>query len=393
MGLCTASGVPVSSARVTMQLQGCWVLDLVASDQVAPGPVTVLIQDGLSFKGTAARGGVWLDSDFMRVLPGAGGMGKIAKAKAYRNVTASVIIKDLLGVAGETLSSTSSSKVLKTQFPFYSVNADAVGRCLSAILQDPRMAGATWRSLPDGTVFVGTETWPDSGLLAPAAYQDIDELPHQGRAELGFEAPVLVPGVSLEGRHVGAVEHVIDGEKCRTTVWFNEAASVTDRLKAALYAIVRTALPRLPYAAPRFARVVSSATSIDGTTTMDVIPEDGSFPTQQGVPLFHGDPGERVTIAAGTRVLLEFSGFDPSQPFVRSFAGGEHVTNRRISADMVDVGGAAGDFAAQSTALSVYLKLLAAHVHSGGTLALGLTGPSATIAAPPPIAAKNVKVQ
>jgi hypothetical protein len=342
VGLCTVNGTPVARARITMPRTGCWVADLVASQPVdASAGVTIVIEQGMTLKGSQARGGPWLDSGYLRILPGAGGMGTIARAKGYRNVSASVIIKDLLATAGEKLAPNSSSKVLATQFPFYVVQAAPVGDCLAALLMDTRIAAATWRSLIDGTVWVGTETWPDSGLMAPGDYQDISEAPHQGVADLGFEAPTLVPGVALEGRNVSAVEHNIDGERCRTKVWFEDPQSVADRMKAAIYAIARTAMPRLAYAAPRIARVITSATDGSGNTTLDVAPEDASFPTLQRVPLFHGEPGESITIATGVRVLVEFSAADPSKPFVRSWSGGESVVTRTISANNLNLGGAA----------------------------------------------------
>jgi hypothetical protein len=341
VGLCTINGTPVSRARITMFRTGCWIADLVASQPIDPGPVTIAIEQGITLQGTQARAGTWLDTGYIRVLPGAGGMGTIAKARSYRNVTASVIVKDLLATAGETLAASSSASVLATQFPFYTVQAAPVGDCLAALLMDARISTATWRSLVDGTVWIGTETWPDSGLLAPGDYQDVGELPQQGVAELGFEALTLVPGVSLEGRNIANVEHNMDGEICRTKVWFEDGKNLIDRLKAALYAIARSAMPRLAYAAPRFARVITSATAADGSTTLDVAPEDPAFASLQRVPLFHGQAGELLTLGAGTRVLVEFSAADPSQPFVRSWAGGETVISRTLAADTLNLGGPA----------------------------------------------------
>ena len=69
-------------------------------------------------------------------------------------------------------------------------------------------------------MWFGYETWPDSGLTEPGDYQDMAELPQEGRAELGVEAWTLTPGMSLGGRHISDVEHNLDGETCRSTVWF-----------------------------------------------------------------------------------------------------------------------------------------------------------------------------
>ena len=112
-----------------------------------------------------------------------------------------------------------------------------------------------------------------------------------------------------------------------------------DRLKASFNALVLAAMARVPYAAPRIARVVSGATSADGSTTLDLVPEDPLFPTMQGVPLFHGAPGESITLTTGTRVVVEFSEADPARPFVRCWAGGESVAVRTLNAQTLNLGG------------------------------------------------------
>jgi hypothetical protein len=216
-----ANGVPVSRARVTMPRQGCWTADIVVPDPDAiTGKVTLAMDNGLTLVGTAERGGVWLDSNYIRIAPGANGLKKQSKPKPYRNVSLGTIAKDLLGNAGETLAASSNSGLLAVQFPWYTQSQDAIGRCLSALILDRRLASPVWRALPDGTIWLGYETWPDAGIKAPGDYQDISEAPQEGRAELGVETWTLTPGMSLEGRHLSDVEHYADGENVRSTVWF-----------------------------------------------------------------------------------------------------------------------------------------------------------------------------
>ena len=130
---------------------------------------------------------------------------------------------------------------------------------------------------------------------------------------------------------------------------------VMDRLKASFNALVRAAMARVPYAAPRIARVVSATTGGDGSTLMDVVPEDPLFPSMQGVPLFHGSPGESITLSSGTRVVVEFSEADPARPFVRCWAGGESVAVRTLSAQTLNLGGLGATPAAVAAALLALL--------------------------------------
>jgi type IV secretory pathway protease TraF len=205
-----------------MPRQGLWVVDVLTSDPGVSGKVTVALDGGLTFVGTTARAGDWLETGYLRVLPGAAGMGRTARRKFYSNGSVGVVVKDLLAAAGEALAASATPRLLSVQLQSYALAEDAVGRSLSALLQDRRLVDPVWRALPDGTVWVGYETWPDAGVKAPVDYQDINELPHEGRAELGFDAPTLVPGQSLEGRHLSAVQHDVDGESVRTSVWFED---------------------------------------------------------------------------------------------------------------------------------------------------------------------------
>jgi hypothetical protein len=160
-----------------------------------------------------------------------------------------------------------------------------------------------------------------------------------------------------------------------------------DRLKAGIVSLVRSATSRLAYAAPRFAKVVKGAA--DGST-LDVVPEDPAFPAMGGVPLFHGLPGIKLQLAAGTRVLVEFSEADPARPFVRSWAGGESVTSMTISATALNLGGDGATPPALATLVNLALKLIETHTHPvSGTLA----GPSPALAAlPPDVSAAQARV-
>lgn len=166
-----------------------------------------------------------------------------------------------------------------------------------------------------------------------------------------------------------------------------------DRMKASLFALIKAALPRVSYAAPRFARVIKSVTS-SGGTKLDVAPDDPAFPSMPGVPLFHGLPGVTLTLTSGTVVLVEFSEMDPSRPFVRSWAGGEHVAEVAIAADMVTAGGrGTPDQPVKVIPLSEYLAKIAAHTHpeTGTTTAVSAT--LAVIPTPDQLGATSVKVR
>lgn len=220
MAFALLNGLPVFHGLVVMPRSGAWTADLqVDSAAVVTGPCTLAISGGLTLVGTAHRTGVWLDTARMRVVAGADGLGKTARPQHYRQTTLRVVLLDLLKMAGETLSPTADATTLGLTFPAWWTMALPIGRMVAALLEDTRIPETSWRMLPDGSLWVGPETWPDSKLVDLVDYQDLEEWPEDGKLELGVEAPVLVPGTLIGGRRVSRVEHRIDGETARTAAW------------------------------------------------------------------------------------------------------------------------------------------------------------------------------
>lgn len=224
MAFITANGKNVlDGTRITIPRTGLWHADLaVDAPDGLSGACTLAIEGGLTLVGTAARAGVWIDTAHVRLLPGAAGLGKLAKAKHYRNVSLSVVLRDLLATAGEKVAASSDASVLAAHLPMWTQAQQEVGAAITALVSDRRRPDAVWRALPDGTIWVGKETWPDSGLQTPRDYQELDEAPQEGRAELGIEAPQVLPGQLLGGRRVSGVEYRLDGGALRKSVWFED---------------------------------------------------------------------------------------------------------------------------------------------------------------------------
>lgn len=223
MALVTANGAGVVSAVITMPRVGAWHAELVVdSDAGVVGACTLAIDGGLTLNGTAKRAGVWQDTTFVRLVGGAGGLGKTARPQHYRSVSIRTVLQDLARASGELIAATADAAVLATQLVYWTTVAQPVSDVLGRLMADPRVAGAAWRILPDGTLWVGRESWPDARLADVIDYQRIAEAPHEGKAELGFEAPRLLPGQALGARRVSAVEHTVRDGSVRTLAWFED---------------------------------------------------------------------------------------------------------------------------------------------------------------------------
>jgi hypothetical protein len=150
------------------------------------------------------------------VAPGADGLRKPARAVHYSSTKRGTVLKDLLRAGGEKLSGTADQGVLGAALPFYTQIANPVGLSISALFAD---TGAVWRMLPDGTLWVGQETWPDSGLT-PEDYANLGEQSHLALVELGVDARFPLPGQKLDdGRKVSSTEVSIEGGAVRARLF------------------------------------------------------------------------------------------------------------------------------------------------------------------------------
>jgi hypothetical protein len=83
-----------------------------------------------------------------------------------------------------------------------------------------------------------------------------------------------------------------------------------DRLKEALFKLVREALKRVDYYALYPSKVVKQ----DANGNLELQPEDSRIAAPTGVPIRLGIPGAKVEVQAGGRVLLGFENGDPRFP-------------------------------------------------------------------------------
>lgn len=219
MALVAVNGLSVlDGSSLYFPRVGAWHAEFKVDTPDAIGPACEInINDGkLVLKGTADRTGTFVDAGFVRVVAGKDGLGTTAKPKHYDDPSIRIILADLVATAGEAIASSADASMLARHLTAWTTTGRPVGNVVDLLLR--QVPGASWRMLADGTLWVGAETWPDSGLSTDD-YQVLAELPSDGTAELGLEAPVLLAGVALAGRRVSAVEHRI-GAGVRATVWF-----------------------------------------------------------------------------------------------------------------------------------------------------------------------------
>jgi hypothetical protein len=327
----TVNGLPAISAELTVPRVGVWYADvsLVRSGEATTLAGVVTLEVGnTTWMGTVRRAGENRGIITARIVGGADGLMKEVPARAYQGVPVRLPIEELLSEVGEVISPTSDATILSAVLQQWSRSAGGAGSALRALLE---IAGAsTWRVLPDGTLWIGSESWPASAL---ADYTYLSHTPCTGFIEIVAWEPKVYPGEVFRERRVSAVTHRWNAQQLRTRVWFEDesGAGDLDRLTSGLASFVRAQFPRLDHYAAYWARVV--AQNADGT--LELVPDDARIPGRSNVPIRYGVPGVTAKVAAGARVLLEFASGDPSKPFAT-------VWESAVPTEIVVAGGTKG---------------------------------------------------
>lgn len=313
----TANRKNLTHASVVMARVGNWSarVNLDNSTKLV-GAVTLDI-DGQAFVGWAdpVISGVFAGRSQARVVGGKGGLGKELPAKSYANGPAlSQVLGDILRECGETLSSTADADVLGKRFGKWHREKGPALRAIEALLE---VAGADWRMLADGTVWVGTDAYPVQKLT----HQLIDENWAEGVITIAPQKPELRPGVTFNGLRVEEVRHYLTPRGLRTEA---AAESLAGHFRRLLGDVNR----RVDYSREYSARVARQ----NSDNTVQVVLDDVRVksPGLDRVPIRPGVPGT-IKVASGARCKVGFENGDPSRPYAEGWE-----TNACLSVAIAD---------------------------------------------------------
>lgn len=213
MAYCTVNGAPVLEGVVTLPRIGVWQADVeLPASGALSGRATVDIGGVLTLVGTFARSGVdGRGRVRARIVAGAAGLGRTLAPKSYFGVPLRIPLTDVLVDAGEQISPMADVQVLAQQLPAWSRMSQVAGLSLVALVN---AAAASWRVLLDGTVWVGTEAWPTSLMVAEAVSFE----PELFRRTVASLAPIVLPGQVYEGQRIALVRHVLSPIAIRTVL-------------------------------------------------------------------------------------------------------------------------------------------------------------------------------
>jgi hypothetical protein len=206
----------ITAGTVTLPRTGVWLADLVVNAQDELPDLVVLDLGDVEMPSAVARAELVGGVTHVRLVGGSGGIGDTARPKHYHRPLVRHVLADLLRDAGERLATTATQSVLTTELEAWTTLALPTGSMLAALCQVVGN-GANWRVLADGTVWMGVETWPDSGIDA----RTIESDGANAATMVGTDIPGLWPGTMLGDRRVDVVRHDLDAD--RTTVLLGAA--------------------------------------------------------------------------------------------------------------------------------------------------------------------------
>lgn len=306
---------PVVSARVVLPRIGVFYAELTVDSETAPtGLQTLRTADGaLTLVGTVRddRTAVYGDRTELLLIGGRDGLSRTVTPREYNDPTIRVLLQDLCNETREVLSDTADSSILSGTVPRWSrvesVAANALGEVVAA-------AGASWRILNDGTLWIGQEAWESVEIPG----EILDERPTNASRSLQVETlfALLAPGTVWDGRRVSLVEHRASAEHATTTAWFEGPGDTTDRLKRGFGALVGTFTRAMRYHALYPATVLHQ----DDNGLVDLQPDSPLLPALVKVPLRECSPGRAVLINDGARCLVAFEGGFATGPVVIAWA-------------------------------------------------------------------------
>jgi hypothetical protein len=224
--LCSVSGVNVLNGLINIPRIGVWHADFELDSFTTFSGAAVSIQFGSqTMVGTVTRSGSDASKRLrVRIVGGVAGLQTVLPPRSYGSVPLRIPLVDALSGAGETLSGTANPTVLATQLSAWSrMQGGTAGGVVGSLAT---AAGAAWRVLLDGSVWMGLETWPASSLPDTTL---IHSEPEKGRVTVASDAPAVLPGTAFSYtppgstqavRNVSYVRHSIRPDELLTMIYY-----------------------------------------------------------------------------------------------------------------------------------------------------------------------------
>lgn len=299
----TANNKLVYEASIAHTLRGVWTASVqVDSGLLQPGQSVTLADGAAKWVGTVLRGSDYGGRGVFALVGGAGNLSKVLPAKWYVAVTIGEILADLARETGERISST-----IVTALSRYLVGTFTRAEGPASVVLDQIVeifgTGYHWRVLRDGTVWIGSETWP----AIDGQHVVTNECPDHASIEVAPEQPFVDVGCVFKSRKVVSLQYDY-GKGLRVTVRFADKQSQS--IGEAFRELVKRNTKEFRFHCSYAGKVVTQHD--DGT--LDVVLDTKLVPSPTHVPIRYGIPGVRVQVTDSARVLVSYEDGDEHRP-------------------------------------------------------------------------------
>lgn len=295
---------------------------VLADASAAPTGAVTLVWFGTSFSGYSIRSGDNEGRYSCLVVGGNGGFWKTVPSKMYDyRVKANLPLTEILSSVGERLSSKSTPSILAKELVNWPRLTQRCDECLNVITDQ---IGAVWRVLPDGSVFVGTDSWTNApDFDYSLQWRD----PTWSSATFIMQSVGILPGqrwpagtLPISNKKVSCVRYQISPSDFYTTVWFadDNGVEIDDPLHAGLVTFVKQTMRYVDFYAEYPAQVVLQRN--DGT--LDVTPESPKLPPMTSVPVRVPVSGTKIKVNGGDKVNILFENGDPTKYSAQLYVAG-----------------------------------------------------------------------
>jgi hypothetical protein len=226
MALIQCAGADVLKAEIHMPLRGAWWANLRIDAKLSIAlktQVTIAASGGITLTGAVLKIGTFLDATHMHVVGGAGGIGVAVGPFAYQQAVLGDPLNAIVGAARETLSSTVNTAMTRLQIGTWTSTQRHAARLLDELcwVASQSLGGiVNWRTLGDGSIWIGQETWPSQSLSSRSDI--IMQHPVSPWFEVACDTPSLIPGINLTdigGLNVAGIDHWVEHDSVRSWVW------------------------------------------------------------------------------------------------------------------------------------------------------------------------------
>jgi hypothetical protein len=305
----TISGRNALSIETVESSIGAWHCESeVDGDAALSGAASINI-DGTTWQGFVLRSKGFAGRCQAWIVGGKGQLAKTLDPKHYTNTTAATVAADICRDSGETLA---PGLALTQRLAHWERTQGKTSHCLVALCD---RLGLTWRTLRDGTIWIGTDTWATVTPLVEVEDEDWSSGCVQLMAEEFSELAKLAPGVTYDGNRADEVVFLVNPNEQRAIVRVDSVSSAVNDFLGVIRRKIEMAGSY---------ECTVKAQNADGT--LQLAPSDPRIAKRgnglNNVPIRYGMPGFKATVTAGAMVRLFFDGTDGDKPYAALWDGG-----------------------------------------------------------------------